>query len=487
VPQFLAFDLGASGGRAVLGTLGGGGLELQEVHRFPNGPVAARGTLYTDILRLWCEVIEGVRLAQGADLAGMGVDTWGVDFGLLDARGALLANPTHYRDSRTDVIMPRAFERVPRRIIFERTGIQFLQFNTLFQLYAMAAQQDPALDSAVTLLMLPDLLNYWLTGRAVSEFSIATTTQCYDPRAGAWAAGMLEALGIPTHIFTEIVPTGTVLGPLDVDVPGLSYEVPVIATASHDTASAVAAVPAEGDRFVYISSGTWSLMGAEVPAPVITDKSLAYNFTNEGGVNNTIRLLKNIAGLWLVQECRRVWAEADREYSYDELVTMAAGAPAFGPLVDPDSADFLAPGDMPARIRDFCKRTGQPEPDSEGAVIRCALESLALRYRLTLERVEDLLGWRAEVIHIVGGGSRNALLCRLTADATGRPVVAGPDEATAIGNVLVQAMATGHLDSLEAGRAMIAASCDLARYQPDESTASRWDAAYARFMDIASG
>ncbi len=484
MPQYLAFDLGASGGRAVLGTLDGGRLHLEEIHRFPNGPVAVRGTLYTDILRLWCDVQEGIRAAQDADLAGVGVDTWGVDFGLLDARGALLGSPVHYRDARTDDAMDYVFQKVPRREVFEQTGIQFMQLNTLFQLAAQVKAEDPILAAADTLLLLPDLLNYWLTGRAASEFSIATTTQCYNPRTGTWAAPLLEALEIPTHLFTEIVPTGTVLGPLDVEGVAFPREVPVIATAGHDTASAVAAVPAQDAHFVYISSGTWSLMGAEVPQPIINDKCLAYNFTNEGGINNTIRLLKNISGLWLVQECRRVWAEAGDGYSYDELVMLAEHAPPFGSLIDPDASEFLPPGDMPARIRAFCKRTGQDEPADRGAVIRCALESLALRYRLTLNHLEDLLGWQASVIHIVGGGSKNALLCQLTADATGRAVVAGPDEATAIGNVMVQAMATGHLASLEEGRAIVAQSGALTRYAPDVAASDRWDEAYARFLEI---
>ena len=482
MPQFLAFDLGASGGRAVLGTLSGGRLDLKEAHRFPNGPVNVRGTLFTDALRLWTEIGEGFRQVEGADLAGVGVDTWGVDFGLLDERGALISNPVHYRDSRTDGVMERVFAIVPRREIFEQTGIQFMPLNMIFQLYAMVLNGDPSLRHAARLLNLPDLFGYWLTGRAVSEFTIATTTQCYNPRTGTWTTDLLRRLGIPTHILGEIVPPGTVLGPVTADVPGAERGIPVIAVGGHDTASAVAAVPAEGENFVYISSGTWSLMGAEVREPVITDKSLEFNFTNEGGVNHTIRLLKNITGMWLLQECRRVWAEAGQVYSYDALTQMAADAPPFGPLVDPDCPDFIAPGDMPARIRAFWARTGQPAPTDPGAMIRCTLESLALKYRFTLERLETLLGRRMDVIHVLGGGSRNALLNQLTADATNRPVIAGPDEATAIGNIMVQAIATGHLASLEEGRAMVRRSSDLRRYEPHPSAA--WDAAYARFLDM---
>ncbi|MCZ7543133.1 MAG: rhamnulokinase [Anaerolineae bacterium] len=482
MPQFLAFDLGASGGRAVLGTLEGGRLDLKEVHRFPNGPVAVRGTLYWDILRLWSEIVEGLRQAEGADLDGVGVDAWGVDFGLLDEKGALVGNPVHYRDARTDGMMERAFEIVPREEVFAQTGIQFMQINTLFQLYSMVVNGDPALRCARTLLTIPDLLNYWLTGSAVTEFSIATTTQCYNPRAGAWATGMVERLGIPAHIFTDIIPPGTLLGPVTAEVPGLARDVPVIAVAGHDTGSAVAAVPAEVEHFAYISLGTWALFGVEAPEPIINDRSLAYNFTNEGGVNHTIRLLKNITGLWLLQECRRVWAEAGRAYSYDQLVEMARQAPPFGPFVDPDSPDFLAPGDMPARIRAFCTRTGQPAPADDAAVTRTALESLALKARLVLGRLEELLGHPVAVIHILGGGSRNALLCQLIADACNRPVVAGPDEATATGNIMVQAIATGHLESLAAGREMVARSVALTRYTPQPTDA--WDAAYARFADM---
>lgn len=482
MPQFLAFDLGASSGRAVLGTLAGDGLDLREVHRFDNGPVAVRDTLYTDILRLWTEILEGLRLVESDTLDGIGVDTWGVDFGLLDERGVLLGNPVHYRDSRTDGMMEHAFSQVSRREIFEQTGIQFMQLNTVFQLYAMVVNDDPVLKMADRLLFTPDLLNYWLTGEAVNEFSIASTSQCFNMQTRDWAGDMLDELGIPSRIFGEVVPTGTVLGPLTVDL--FQSPVPVIASASHDTAAAVAAVPASDEHFVYISSGTWSLMGAEVREPVVNDQSLEYNFTNEGGVNDTIRLLRNIAGLWLVQESRRVWAEAGSEYTYGELVDLAKQVESFGPLVDPDSADFLAPGDMPARIRAFCARTGQAEPDSKGAVVRCVLESLALKYRLTLDCLEDLLGREMGVIHIIGGGSKNELLCQFTADATGRKVIAGPDEATAVGNIIVQAMATGHLKSLAAGRELVRSACNLVTYLPDDSKAGAWDEAYRRFKAI---
>ncbi len=501
-PSFLAFDLGAESGRAMVGQFDGERIRLSEVHRFPNGPVRlpdGGGTgyrLHWDVLRLWTEIKRGLALAvqeHGADLAGIGLDTWGVDFGLLDRDGALVSHPYHYRDSRTDGMLDEAFRRVPRAEIFEQTGIQFMQLNSLYQLLAMVVGRSPALDVAETFLTMPDLFNYWLTGRKVCEFSIATTTQCYNPRLpppdeggarGGWAIPLLERLGIPTHIFPEIVPPGTVLGEL---LPSVAEEVglsglPVIAPACHDTGCAVAAVPAEGPDFVYISSGTWSLMGAELPEPVINEQSLAFDFTNEGGVGGTFRFLKNITGLWLVQECRRTWARQDEEFSYDDLTQMAAQATPLQSIVDPDYPEFLKPGDMPARIRAFCEMTDQPVPQSKGAVIRCALESLALKYRWVLERLEEILGCRLEPIHIVGGGTQNWLLNQFAAGATGRRVVIGPIEATAAGNVITQMMALGHIASLEEGRQVVRNSFEVATYEP--AGGAEWEEAYGRFLTM---
>jgi rhamnulokinase len=457
------------------------------VYRFPNGPVRLPDGLHWDVLRLWTEIKRGLALAvqeHGAGLAGVGLDTWGVDFGLLDRDGALISNPYHYRDSRTDDMPAEAFRRVPRAEIFEQTGIQFMQINSLYQLLAMVVGRSPALDIAETFLTMPDLFNYWLTGRKVCEFSIATTTQCYDPRKGDWAIPLLERLGIPTHIFPEIVPPATVLGQL---LPAVAEEVgvsglPVIAPACHDTGCAVAAVPAKGSDFVYISSGTWSLMGAELPEPVINEQSLAFDLTNEGGVGGTFRFLKNITGLWLVQECRRTWARQGEEFSYDDLTQMAAQAAPLQSVIDSDYGEFLRPGDMPARIRAFCERTGQPAPQSKGAVIRCVLESLALKYRWVLERLEEILGRRLAPIHIVGGGTQNRLLNQFAADATGRQVITGPIEATAAGNVITQAMALGHIGSLEKGRRIVRNSFDVATYEPAGGT--EWDEAYARFLAV---
>jgi len=489
--KILAFDLGAESGRAVVGLLEGDRLRLEEVHRFPNGPVRVLGHLHWDVLRLFSEVKQGVGMSIqrfGRDIASMGLDTWGVDFALLDRDDRLIGNPYHYRDPRTDGMMEEAFRCVPRAEIFERTGIQFMQLNTLYQLLAMALGHSAELESAHRLLMMPDLLNFCLTGQKVCEFTEATTSQCYDPRAGDWARDMLDRLGIPSHILGEIVPPGAVLGPL---LPAVAEEVglsdvPVIAPACHDTGSAVAAVPfgAAPERGCYISSGTWSLMGVEVSEPIITPQSLEYNFTNEGGVRSTFRLLKNIMGLWLVQECRRIWAREGVSHSYDELTQMAEQAGPSSSLVNPDDPAFLHPADMPTEIRAFCDRTDQPVPEDRGAMVRCVLESLALTYRSTLEKLEAMLGRELEVIHIVGGGSRNRLLCQFTADATQRPVMAGPVEATAIGNVLMQALALGEFASLQEARAVVRSSFDMVHYRPGDP--APWDGAYERFCELAA-
>ena len=488
--NFLAFDLGAESGRAILGQFDGKRIQLSEVHRFPNGPVYLPDGMHWDVLRLWTEIKQSMGLIareHGGDLAGVGLDTWGVDFGLLDRDGALVSNPYHYRDSRTDGMIDEAFRRVPREEIFEQTGIQFMPLNSLYQLLSMVVSRSPALDIAETFLTMPDLFNYWLTGRKVCEFSNATTTQCYDPRKGDWARPLLEGLDIPTHIFPEIVPPGTILDQLS---PSVAEEVglrpqgglPVIAPACHDTGSAVAAVPAEGSDFAWISSGTWSIMGAELPEPVINEQSLSFNFTNEGGVCGTFRFSRNIMGLWLVQECRRTWARQGEEFSYDELTQMATQAGPFQAVIDPDYGDFLKPGDMPDRIRAFCQMTNQPVPQSKGAIIRCALEGIALKYRWVLERVEEMLDRRLEPLHIVGGGTQNWLLSQFTADAIGRPVITGPIEATAAGNIVMQAMGLGHLASLEEGREVVRNSFDVVSYEP--AGGSEWDEAYARLLAL---
>jgi rhamnulokinase len=414
---------------------------------------------------------------------------------LLAADNTLLGNPYHYRDSRTDGILEEAFKIVPRAEIYETTGIQFMQINSLFQLLAMAKADAPVLDAARTFLNMPDLFNFWLSGRKASEFTIATTSQCYNPRAGDWAYGLLERLGIPGGIFPEIVPPGTVLGMLRASVAEEtgSPDIPVVAVAGHDTGSAVAAVPvlggsarltvdSAGGDYIYLSSGTWSLMGVEVQEPIITEQSLAYDITNEGGVENTFRFLKNIMGLWLVQECRREWARLGETYPYDELTRMAAEAPAFGPVVPLKGNRFLSPGDMPARIQACCQETGQPVPETKGQIVRCALESLALEYRWLAERLDEIVGRHLPTLHIFGGGSQNRLLNQVAADATDRTVVAGPVEATAIGNILVQAVALGELADIAEARALVRRSFPVEAYDPRGAAA--WDAAYERYINL---
>ena len=485
--NFLAIDLGAESGRAIRATLDGAHLFLTEIHRFPNNSVRLSNGLYWDILGLWSEIKAALRIAarqRDIQLAGIGIDTWGVDYGLLDRAGALIGNPYHYRDDRTNGMMEEAFKRLPRERIFDLTGIQFMQLNTLYQLFSMVVRQSPALQMAETFLTIPDLFNYWLSGRQVCEFTNATTTQCYDPRHREWSLPLLKALSIPTRIFPEVVQPGTILGEV---LPDIAEEigcgrVPVIAPACHDTGSAVAAVPAENKRFAWISSGTWSIMGAEAGDPIVNAQSLAYNFTNEGGVNGTWRFSKNIMGLWLVQECRRTWARAGEELSYDQITRLAAEAEPFQSIIDVDNADFFQPGDMPARIQQYCARTQQPVPDTQGAIVRCALESLALKYRWVLDRLEEMLGYRLEPIHIIGGGMQNRLLNQLTADATRRSVVAGPIEATATGNVLMQAIALGHLKSLDEARAVVRHSFKPETYAPQLS--DRWDTAYQKLQTL---
>ena len=472
----LAVDLGAESGRVMAVHAGGDGLDVEELHRFPNRPVTVRGTLHWDILRLWGDVQKGLEKGAERQPASLGVDTWGVDFALLDEQGALLGNPVHYRDARTEGMMEAVFERVPRAEIFAQTGIQFMPINTLYQMMSLVESESPQLAAASTFLTIPDLLNYWLSGARVCEFTNATTTQMFNPQTGDWAADLLAQLEIPADIFPEIVPPGTRLG---------DYEgVPVIAPACHDTGSAVAAVPAGSQPYAYISSGTWSLVGLEVDEPVMGRAALAANVTNEGGVAGTYRLLKNVMGLWILQQCRETWAADGEAYAYDELVEMAREAQPLRALVPVDDDAFLRPGDHPQRIRAFCTESGQPAPDEPGAVARAVLESLALAYRRTLEQLEVVAGERVEVIHIVGGGSQNELLNQMTADATGRPVLAGPVEATVLGNALVQLMALGELADIAEARQLVAETADVHRFKPQAGP--NWDAAYEQYQEIVA-
>jgi rhamnulokinase len=483
--RFLAIDLGAESGRAILGTLDNGRLQLEELHRFLNTPVRIPSGLYWDAFRLFHEIQQGLA-AAGRDrkvpLSGIGVDTWGVDFGLVGRDGSLVANPMHYRDSRNDGMLEKTFAVLPREEIFAQTGVQFMQLNTLYQLYAMKLGGSPGLEAASRLLFMPDLFNYWLTGVQRNELTEASTSQFYNPVQKRWATELFEALGLPVSILGEIVPPGTLLGPLlphVAEYAGLG-PVPVYATASHDTAAAVASVPAEGEDWVYISSGTWSLMGVELAEPVINERSLALNFTNEIGFGGRIRFLKNIAGLWLLQECRRAWAQEGTDYSYDDLTKMASEAAPFKAILHPDA--FLHPGGMPERIASWCRSHGGSAPETPGEFARTIFESLALRYRQVLESLESVTGRRLKVIHIVGGGSRNRVLNQFVADATGRIVVAGPAEATAAGNVLVQAIGAGLLKDLAEARAVVRCSLPLSLYEPRPSEA--WEQAYERFLKL---
>ena len=482
--KIFAFDLGAESGRGLIGHFDGERIQLEVLHRFPNGAVATLDTLHWDVLFLYQEMLAALRKARldHGDLASIGVDTWGVDFALLGRGGMMLGNPRHYRDPHTEGTMEAAFAQVPKLDIFRHTGIQFMRFNTLFQLLAMMRDRSPLLDAAERLLFIPDLFHYWFTGIQVNEYTDASTSQLLDPSTRRWSWDLIRAFKIPERIFGTLVAPGTVLGPLRRGVAeqvGLGG-VPVIAPATHDTAAAVAAVPAQGTSWAYISSGTWSLMGAEIAEPLTGEKAHAFNFTNEGGVGNTIRLLKNIMGLWLVQECRRVWERAGTTYTYEALMKMAQEAPSCVSLVNPDDPSFMLPPSMPEAIAAFCRKTGQPIPEGPGPIVRCALESLALKYRWVLERLEELTGKRLDVIHIVGGGSQNTVLCQLAADCCNRPVVAGPVEATAIGNVLTQAIGLGLLKSLDEGRAVVRASVEPITYTPREP--GRWEEPYGRLL-----
>jgi rhamnulokinase len=502
VRNFIAFDLGAESGRALLGRLTDGKLTLDEKHRFSNPNGRINGHLHWNLLQQWEELKTGLRNAVNAPsdhyhegtpapvIHGIGIDTWGVDFGLVSEKGDVLTNPFHYRDALTEGAMEEVFKVIPRQELFKQTGIQFMRFNSLFQLHALSRTRRELLSAAKTMLFMPDLFNFLFTGVARAEFSIASTSQMLDPHKRDWNRPMLEQLGLPTGLLPAIVPSGTVLGGLRADVAAEcgAGEIPVIAPACHDTGSAVAAVPARSQAaglppdWCYISSGTWSLMGVELPGPLINAKTQAYNYTNEGGVGGTTRFLKNIMGLWLVQECRRHWLREGYDHGYAELTDMASRAKPFGAVIDPDHVPFGSPGDMPNKIDRFCEATHQRPPQMRSETVRCCLESLALTYRRTLEGLEDILGHKIKTIHIVGGGSRNELLNQMTADACQRPVVAGPVEGTAIGNILVQAIATGDLKSLADARDVVRNSFDVKVFEPGDGR--QWEEHYGRYKAV---
>ena len=479
----LAVDLGASGGRVVAGGFDGRLLELEEVHRFDNGPVTMAGRLIWDLPRLWQEVSLGLRAAaarHGRAVSSVGVDTWGVDFSFLAADGDLLANPVCYRDARTQGMLAATTAAVPREEIFAATGLQFMEINSLYQLMALKHTESRVLAAADRLLMIPDLFHWLLSGVASNERTNASTTQCFDPQSGDWARSLMERLGLPPRIFGPISDPGTVLGPMRPDVAaetGLTG-VRVVLPGTHDTASAVAAVPADEPpsprpEWCYVSLGTWALVGAELDRPLVTPECLARNFTNEAGIGGTTRLLKNVCGLWLVQQCRAAWQRAGQEWSWDQLTALAAEAPPLVTLVDPNHPSLVAPADMPAAIRALARASGEPEPETTAATVRAALESVAAAVRRTLGELDSLLGRRVGRVHVVGGGVKNSLLCQMIADATGRPVVAGPVEATAIGNLLVQLLARDGKVDLRAIRRVVRDTFEPIRYEPKD--AARWN------------
>ncbi|HEY3953794.1 MAG TPA: rhamnulokinase family protein [Streptosporangiaceae bacterium] len=489
-PAVAAADLGASGGRVLAGQVGRDRLVLHEVHRFPNIPVTVNGTLHWDVLRLYAEVLAGLRTAaRQFDLASAGIDSWGVDYGLLDADGALLGNPVHYRDQRTDGVAGRLLSRITPAELYQATGIQQLPFNTLYQLVASAGSAQLA--AARSLLLIPDLLAYWLTGQAGAETTNASTTQLVDIRTRSWATPLMARAGIPSRLFPALRQPGDHIGELlpgPAEQAGLRTPLRVIAAASHDTASAVAGVPAAGAGFAYISCGTWSLAGVELDRPVLTDASRRANFTNEAGVDDTVRYLRNVMGLWLLQEAMRGWAAAGRPASLSTLLDEAAREEPLRAVIDANDPAFLPPGDMTARIAAACRRTGQAVPQTPARLTRCILDSLALAHRQAIHQAQELSGSQADTVHIVGGGAQNPLLCQLTADAVGLPVVAGPAEAAAIGNILIQARSLGLAPSDLAGlRALVRRSQPLRVYQPDGSQ-RRWrDAARRIASDTAGG
>ena len=483
----VSVDLGAQSGRVAVGRLEGERLAVTTVHRFPNVPVRTRGMLHWDVLRLFDGVLEGLRAAgrEGGRVDSVGVDSWGVDFALLDRAGRLVQNPVCYRDTRRAQAMDGALAKVPARELYERTGIQLMPINTVFELAAMAAEDDPALEAAQTLLMIPDLMHYWLGGLRVSEYTNATTTQCLDAQAGTWARDLLERLGVSADLLPEVVPPATALAPLGSDVADATGLVAatVVAGATHDTASAVAAIPLRGAGSAFISAGTWSLVGLELSQPVIDDRSYAANLTNEGGVGGTVRLLRNVTGLWLLHECRRAWALEGDDRSFEQLVRLAESAPPLRSLVDPNDPLFAAPDDMPRKIREYCATTGQPEPADHGALVRCVLESLALKHAQTLDLLQEATGVELREAHIVGGGARNELLSRWTACASGLPVHVGPAEAAEIGNLLVQAIALGELGSIDDARQVVRVSFAPTIDEPIEE--ELWREARDRFEEIS--
>ena len=487
--HYIACDLGAESGRVMLGTLADGKLSVEEIHRFPNGPTEVFGSLRWDLLRMYDELKGGLKKvsAGGVSVSGLSCDSWGVDYVLFSAGEPMLALPYHYRDSRTDGAFERAFAVVPAEEIFSETGIQFMPINTLYQLHDDLAQRPVILGNAERFLNIGDYFNYLFCSVAKADESLASTTQLYNPQARRWSGTLIRKFGFPERIFPEVVPSGTILGPLRPPLnvePGLR-ETKVIAGCSHDTGAAVAAVPAAGNNWAYLSSGTWSLLGVENSSPIINAESRKYNFTNEIGYNGSIRFLRNITGLWILQECRRSWAKGGQDYTYDQLTRMAEQSAPLKTFFDPQDSIFAKPDNMPQKVADNCRKNGQLAPETPAEITRCILESLALSYRKTLEQLRELTRRPVSTLHIVGGGSKNQLLNQFAANATGCPVLAGPVECTAIGNVLVQAITLGHIPSLQSGREIVGRSFPLVRYEPQEQ--ARWEDAYVKFSEFGRG
>ena len=484
--KVLAFDFGASSGRAIIGSFDNGKISLQEIHRFSNDPVKVNGTLYWDVLRLLHEIKQGIvkaKMAGGFD--SIGIDTWGVDFGLIDKDGRLLENPVHYRDPRTAGLVEEAFKTIPKEKLYKITGIQFMELNTLFQLISLRRQRPELLERADKMLFMPDLLAYFLTGKMCAEYSIASTSQLIDIENRTWSKELLEAFDIPESLFAPLVQPGTVLGELTDEIcEELGVDkVPVISVCGHDTQSAITAVPCPEGDFAFLSSGTWSLFGTELKTPIVDETSLKINITNEGGIDGTIGLLKNIIGLWLIQESRRQWQREGQDYSYAELEKLALKEEPFKCFIDPDAPEFTPQGNIPRRVQEFCKKTGQYVPQSVGEIMRCIYESLAMKYRLTFEKLCDCTNKDYPVIHVIGGGTKDGLLCQMTANSCDRTVKSGPIEATVMGNVAVQFMSDGTIKDVAHARQAVADSETLKVYNPEN--ADEWKQAYPRFVEIA--
>lgn len=483
--RVLAFDFGASSGRAIIGCFDGDKITLEEVHRFSNDPVSVGGTVYWDVLRLFYEIKQGIikaKIAGGFD--SIGIDTWGVDFGLIDSEGKLMENPVHYRDARTVGLVDEAFKTMPKEKLYGITGIQFMELNTLFQLISLKKYRPWMLERADKMLFMPDLFGYMLTGKMCAEYSIASTSQLIDLDKRTWSKEILDAFGIKESVFAPLVQPGTVLGELSKEVCeecGVD-PVPVISVCGHDTQSAITSVPCEDGDFAFLSSGTWSLFGTELDKPIVNETSMNINITNEGGFDGSTGFLKNIIGLWLIQESRRQWKREGKEYSYADLEKLALAAEPFKCFIDPDAPEFVPHGNIPERVREFCRKTGQYVPETVGEIMRCIYESLAMKYRLTFEKLRECTERDYHVIHVIGGGTKDGLLCQMTANSCDRTVKAGPIEATVMGNVAVQLMSDGSVKNIGQARKIVADSSELKTFEPKDT--DKWAGAYEDFLKI---